>query len=230
MEELINFTDMHPLLKNKITGYRLVIDYCNNHPLIMRQFPEFDLAMVCFSGIVAAISALELQEFQVMTGQGIDPETARKTICSLATHIAAMTVIYADDARDDMLKKMVAYTYQSLRKCSDKRLLKNCRNIYGISSKYTGVLEKYGMLKETPDILLGSIELFNTVVPPPKNDQILANSYRKRFQFFIGEAEQVLKTRLDVMAKFIMVADREFYNGYSEIRQLYKKRMVMPAA
>jgi hypothetical protein len=221
---------MHPVLKNRIVGYRLVIDYCNRHPLILRQFPEFDLVLVCFNGIVAAIAALELQEFQVMTGRCVDPETARKAICSLAAHTSAMTVIYADDAQDDLLKKSVACTYQSLRKCSDKRLLKNCRHIYNISSKCAGVLEKYGMLKETPEILLGSIEMFNTVVPPPKNDRILANSYRKRFRFLTGEAEQILKTRLDVMARFILVADREFYNGYSEIRQLYKKRMVMPAA
>lgn len=215
--------------QQKLEHFKLVIEYCQAQRVVLRQFHEFDFELLCFTTLVDAASALAIQEVQVITGHGVAPEKARKTLCTLAAHITQLVEIYADDAQDTVLKESLGHTIGSLRRSSDKRLLKVCREIYLIAEKYAGVLGRYGLARETTEVLLGAVEMFNTVVPPPKNAAVLYQQYQKRFAFFIREAAQKLKTRLDVLAKAIMPSDREFYNGYIEIRQLNRKT-VAPAA
>ena len=210
--------------------YRLLIDFCHEHPILLRHAPEFDLVLQCFSTLISAVSALEIQEFQVMTGRAVPTEQSRKTICALAAHIASLVEVYADDAQNDTLKETVNHSYHSLRRCSDKRLLKNCRDIHAAAVKYAVVLERYGLLKETFEVLSGAIEMFNAVVPPPKNARVLSIHYQKRFAFFLKEAGVLLRTRLDILAKSFMPKEKDFFTGYSDLRQLNKKTMVMPAA
>ncbi|MBL7729454.1 MAG: hypothetical protein JNM68_17290 [Dinghuibacter sp.] len=209
--------------QQKIKHFRLVIEYCRAQRLVLRHFPEFEFELLCFTTLTDAADALAVQELQVITGHGAAPERARKTLCALAAHISQLVEIYADDAQYGLLKESLGYTQASLRRCSDKRLLKVCRDIHGIAEKYAGVLERYGLARQTTEVLLGAVEMYNAVVPPPKDTALLYRHYQKRFAFFVYEASQKLKNRLDVLAKKLMYVDREFYNGYMEIRQLARK-------
>jgi hypothetical protein len=216
--------------RKKLGMYRVVMDHCYTDSSLLHHFPEFDLALQCFSTIVSAIHALDIQAMQVIRGQAIPQEQARKNICALAANIVLLVDVYATDAQNETITETINHSYRSLRRCSDRRLLKNCRNIYSVAIKYAGVLERYGLLKECIEVLSGSIDMYNAIVPPPKKAGILKTSYHKQLEYLIREAGVILRTRLDVLVKRFMVTEGGFYTVYQECRQLNKKRVMQSAA
>jgi hypothetical protein len=216
--------------RKKLGMYRAVMDHCYSDRSLLHHFPEFDLALQCFSTVISTITALEIQGRQIIGGQAIPPEQARKAMCALAANIVALIEVYATDAQNETITETINHSYRSLRRCSDKRLLKNCRNVYTVAFKYIVILERYGLLKECIEVLSGSIDMYNAVVPAPKKAGILKEGYRNRQAYLIREAGLILRNRLDALVKCFMVTEREFYTVYHECRQSDKKRMMQAAA
>lgn len=209
--------------------HRAVVDFCHESRVLFRPFPEFELALRCYRAVLSTIDALCLQEQQLTRGRNIHVAEERRIICAQAADIASMIEVYAEHAQDDVLKEKVNHKYRSLMRCEDKRLVRYCRDIHAAGVQYNAVMEQYGLTRQVFDVLAGTIEMFNTVVPPPKNAAVLKKDYHDRFEFFMQQLNTILKMKMDVWAKGFLHINPDLYNGYMQRRKQDKQRIVQAA-
>lgn len=210
--------------QQRLIIHRAVAVFCFECRRQLRPFPEFELSWRCYRAILSSIDALCLQEEQLARGRNIHAAEERRIICAQAADIASMLEIYAEHAQHKELKEKVSHEFRSLMRCEDKRLVRYCREIHAAGVQYNSVMEQYGLTRQVFDVLAGTIELFNAVVPPPKNAALLKKEYHERFVFFMQQLNIVLK-KMDSWAKGFKPLNPDLYHGYMQRRKQDNGRM-----
>lgn len=217
-------------IMQRLLLHRAVTGFCMESRLWLRPFPEFELAFRCYRAVLCTIDALCLQEQQLTRGRNIHVAEERKIICAQAAAIASLIEVYADHAQDAALKEKVHHKYSALIRCEDKRLVRYCREIHAAGIRYSAVMEQYGLVRQVFDVLAGTIEMFNAVVPPPRNADALKKEYHQRFEFFVQQLNTILRTKMDVGARSFQAVDPDLYNGYAQRSRPGRKNAVEQAA
>lgn len=214
--------------QQKLNMHRALAVFCFECRRQFRPFPEFELSWRCYRAILSSIDALCLQEQQLARGRNIHAAEERRIICAQAADIASMVEVYAEHAQHKELKEKVSHQFRSLMRCEDKRLVRYCRDIHAAGVQYNAVMEQYGLTRQVFDVLAGTIELFNAVVPPPKNAALLKKEYHERFAFFMQQLNSILK-KMDAGAKGFMPLNPDLYHGYIQRRKPGKGSLVRAA-
>jgi Carboxypeptidase regulatory-like domain len=209
---------MNATQESKLNMFRATQKHCNDNPAIVATIKAFQTAAGTLNTTIASIIATAQQEDLITKGITIDKAEAKKTLCQLASDIAAPIVAYAAATKNNKLLKEVNFTHSDLIRTKDDQLAPRCKNIYDAAKANEAALKDYGITAATADTLLTTINDYQAKVPDPRNAAAQKATVRANLKNLIKEAEQILKLQMDKTVLGFKTSNPDFVKTYKSNR------------
>ena len=202
----------------KLNMFRATQKHCNDNPAIVATVPAFETASIALNAKIASIIATAQQQDLITKGITIDKAEAKKTLCQLATDIAAPVFAFAAANNNNQLMQQVNFTYTTLFRSKDDELAPRCQNIHDAAQNNLASLAPYGITAATVGTLQTTINNYQSKVPDPRNAAAQKATVRANLKNLIKETDAVLKLQMDKTVVGFKAANPDFVLTYKTTR------------
>ena len=209
---------MNATQESKLNMYRATQKHCNDNAAIVATVPAFATTLTAFNSKVSAIISTAQQEDLVTKGITVDKSVAKKTLCQLATDIAAPIFAFASASSNNTLKQEVNFSFSDLLKTKDDILAPRCQNIKDLGTANLAALAPYGLTAASLTALQTTIDGYQVKVPTPRNSAAQKKTIRENLKKLIKEADTVLKEQMDKTVVGFKAAHPDFVSTYKANR------------
>ena len=202
----------------KLNMYRATQKHCEASAALIATIPAFAIAFGSYKAKVASIIATAQQEEVITKGIAIDKDEAKKTLCQLATDIAAPIFAYASANNNNTLKQSANTSYSELLRSKDDQLAPRCQNIFDSAKNNLTALAPYGITTTTIATLQSTIDNYQAKVPTPRNAAAQKSTIKKNLVSLFKETDKVLKEQLDKTLVAFKAVNPDFVKTYKSNR------------
>jgi len=209
---------MNAKLEAKLNMYRSTQKHCNDNLSIVSTVPAFQTTLTTFNLKVSSIIALTQQEDLATKGITVDKTEAKKSLCRLATDIAAPIFAFASAGADNKLKQEVKFTFSDLLKTKDDVLAPRCQNIKDIATANLRALAAYGLTEASLSAFQTEIDNYQSKVPTPRNSAAQKKTIRDNIKKLFAETDSILKEQMDKTVVGFKASNPDFVSTYKANR------------
>ncbi len=209
---------MNAKQESKLNMYRATQKHCDDNPAIVATVPAFATTLTAFNTKLSAIISTAQQEDLVTKGITVDKLVAKKTLCQLATDVAAPIFAFASANADNTLKQEVNFSFSDLFKTKDDVLAPRCQNINDLGTANLAAMAPYGLTAASLTALQTTINGYQAKVPTPRNSAAQKKTIRENLKKLFTEADAVLKDQMDKTVVGFKTANPDFVSTYKANR------------
>jgi hypothetical protein len=211
---------MTPHQQTQLRQYRAIVQYVRGHGSLLRREAILFQKVTALSIRLHAIDAIQNQQSLLLEGLSHQQQAMRENMCRMAADIASLVYTMAGGIRRKILQKSVSIQYGRLMRLTDAALLlAQCRSIYETAISHIGDLEVYGLSIVNLKIFQNTIDLFDTVVSPPRLVTSLITHYLNKMEQLLAEARVLLQEDIIPLVSFLKDKEEKFYKGFMHLFQ-----------
>jgi hypothetical protein len=206
--------------ENKLTMYRAVITYLNQHKTILNSLPHFAQCFTQLKDLVNQIEENKKNQETQITGITKQKNEWRDELIELAGEVANKVKVYATFAKNTILKEEVDYTDTDLRKVAHNVLKDRAQIIYDKALENLAQLADYRVNQELLGNLAEAIQKFTDAMPNTRVSQVSKKGITKNLKNIFADIDDLFKNRLDGLLLMLKKDEAQFYTGYSNARNI----------
>ncbi len=209
---------MNAKFESKLNMYRATQKHCLDHPSVTSSLPAFEKILTTFNLKVSSIIELTQQEDLATKGITVDKSEAKKSLCRLATDMAAPVFAFASATEDYKMQQEVKFTFTDLLKTKDDVLAPRCQNIKDIATANLKALGEYGLTEASLSTLQTAIENYQSKVPTTRNSAAQKKTIRDNIKKLFAETDSILKDQMDKTIVSFNASNPDFVATYKTNR------------
>jgi hypothetical protein len=206
---------MTPHQQTQLHQYRAIVQYVRGHSALLRREAILFQKVTALSIRLHAIDAIQNQQSLLLEGLTHQQQAMRENLCRLTADIASLVYILARGLQKRAVQKTVTIQYDRLMRLKEPiLLLAQCRRVYESAIGHAADLEAYGLSIVNLKIFQNTIDLFDTVVSPPRLVTSLITHYLNKTDLLLSEARQLLQEDIVPRVEHIKEKEEKFYKGF----------------
>jgi len=209
---------MNARFESKLNMYRATQKHCTDNASIVATLPAFETLLNSFNVKLSALISLTQQEDLQVKGITVDKSESKKSLCHLATDIAAPIFAFGSATANNQLKQEVNFTLTELLRTKDDVLAPRCQNIKDLGTANLGALKPYGITEAGLTALQTEIDNYQLKVPTPRNSAAQKKTIRENIKKLFGEIDTVLKEQMDKTVVGFKAGNPDFISTYKANR------------
>jgi len=210
--------DMKRTITNRITMFKTVVGYLNEHNSVWTGRPPLAAAVQLFKDKIGEIDTAAQKQETPVSGATGDKAAARDELEEVLFIICEALGVLAHTSNDHDLRALVDVTPSSLDRFGDEDLSNRSTNVLARANAKMTELAALQVTQAHLDELNDALRAFQAAKAKPRTAVVERSVQTQSLSGLVREANDILRNQIDKLVNLFRRSNAEFVAGYRSAR------------
>lgn len=207
-----------------MTMYQMVERYLLDRAAVVAALPSYTASFAAFQGYIRQINTHKQVQETKKGGLAEHKQQRKEQLVAVALDVASKLKAYATFTRQTVLLREIDYAPSDLKQTGAGTLIDRTRIIHQRAQEHLKSLAEYRVHKELLNELRQAIADFEGSLNEPRLGTVARKEATDALHACFGEADLLLRERLDLIVGIVRAAEPAFFAGYQHARMLVERK------